>query len=60
MTLTHHKANFENNSTKRLINAAKNKIGRITKVILEAVKHYKFEYNYSNGIIQQQSSNGLR
>ena len=38
MTLTHHKTNFENNSTKRLINTAKNEIGRITKVILESSK----------------------
>ena len=38
MTLTHHKINFENNSTKRLINTAKNEIGRITKVILESSK----------------------
>ena len=38
MTLTDRKTDFENNTTKRLTNAAKNEIGRITKVILENSK----------------------
>ena len=34
ITLTDHKPNFQNNSTVRLLNPAKNKLGRICKTIL--------------------------
>ena len=37
VTLKDHKPNFENNATARLINPAKNEIGRIRKVILENI-----------------------
>ena len=37
ITLKDHKPNFENNTTTRLINPAKNEIGRISKVILENI-----------------------
>ena len=36
-TLKDHKENFQNNPTVRLINPAKNDIGRISKVILEKI-----------------------
>ena len=36
-TLKHHKENFQNNPTIRLINPAKNEIGRISKVILDKI-----------------------
>ena len=37
ITLKDHKENFENNPTTRLINPAKNELGRISKVILEKI-----------------------
>ena len=37
ITLKDHKPNFENNVTARLINPAKNEIGRISKVILQNI-----------------------
>ena len=37
ITLKDHKPNFENNVAARLINPAKNEIGRISKVILENI-----------------------
>ena len=37
ITLKDHKENFENNPSTRLINPAKNELGRISKVILEKV-----------------------
>ena len=37
IALKDHKLNFENNATARLINPAKNEIGRISKVILENI-----------------------
>ena len=37
VTLKDHKANFLNNPTTRLINPAKNEIGRITKQILDQI-----------------------
>ena len=37
ITLKDHKPQFENNATARLINPAKNEIGRISKVILENI-----------------------
>ena len=37
MTLKDHKDNFENNPKTRLINPAKNEIGRISKVILDKI-----------------------
>ena len=37
ITLKDHKPNFENNAMARLINPAKNEIGRINKVILENI-----------------------
>ena len=36
-TLKDHKENFQNNPTVRLINPAKNKIGRLSKVILDKI-----------------------
>ena len=36
-TLKDHKENFHNNPTIRLINPAKNEIGRISKVILDTI-----------------------
>ena len=36
-TVKDHKENFQNNPTVRLINPAKNDIGRISKVILEKI-----------------------
>ena len=36
-TLKDHKENFQNNPTVRLINSAKNEIGRISKVILDKI-----------------------
>ena len=36
-TLKDHKKNFQNNRTVRLINAAKNEIGKISKVILDQI-----------------------
>ena len=36
-TLKDHKENFQNNPTVRLINPAKNEIGRISKVILDKI-----------------------
>ena len=36
-TLKDHKENFQNNSTIRLINPAKNEIGRFSKVILDKI-----------------------
>ena len=58
ITLKDHKPNFENNVAARLINPAKNEIGRISKVILENIN--KVNYSYNSGIIQQQSSTSLR
>ena len=37
ITLKDHKENFQNNHTTRLINPAKNELGRISKVILEKI-----------------------
>ena len=37
VTLKDHKDNFQNNPTTRLINPAKNELGRISKVILEKI-----------------------
>ena len=37
ITLKDHKNNFENNPTTRLINPAKNEVGRISKVILDRI-----------------------
>ena len=37
ITLKDHKENFQNNPTTRLINPAKNELGRISKVILEKI-----------------------
>ena len=37
ITLKDHKNNFENNPTTRLINPAKNEIGRVSKVILDKI-----------------------
>ena len=39
ITLKDHKPNFENNPKTRLINPAKNEIGRISKVILEQINY---------------------
>ena len=36
-TLNDHKGNFQNQPTVRLINPAKNEIGRISKVILDKI-----------------------
>ena len=44
ITLKDHKENFQNNPTNRLINPAKNEIGRISKVILDKI----------NGSLKQQ------
>ena len=48
--LKDHKENFRNNPTVRLINPAKNEIGRISKVILDKL----------NSSLTEQLSNGLR
>ena len=46
ITLKDHKENFLNNPTTRLINPAKNELGRISKVILEKVnKEIKLKMN---------------
>ena len=37
ITLKDHKENFENNSETRLINPAKNEVGRISKIILDKI-----------------------
>ena len=37
ITLKDHKENFENNPSTRLINPAKNEVGRISKVILDNI-----------------------
>ena len=37
ITLKDHKENFQNNPTTRLINPAKNEVGRISKVILDNI-----------------------
>ena len=37
--LKDHKANFINNPTVRLINPAKNEVGRISKVILDKINN---------------------
>ena len=50
------KPNFENNATGRLINPAKNEIGRDLSS-KTSIKYY--EMNCSNGIIQQQLSTGF-
>ena len=39
ITLKDHKENFNNNPTTRLINPAKNELGRISKVILESINN---------------------
>ena len=39
ITLKDHKPNFNNNPKVRLINPAKNEIGRISKNILEKINH---------------------
>ena len=39
ITLKDHKENFKNNPTTRLINPAKNELGRISKVILESINN---------------------
>ena len=39
ITLKDHKPNFQNNPKTRLINPAKNEIGRISKVILDKINH---------------------
>jgi len=39
VTLKDHKDNFENNPTTRLINSAKNEIGRMSKVIIERINN---------------------
>ena len=39
ITLKDHKLNFKNNSKRRLINPAKNEIGRISKNILDKINH---------------------
>ena len=42
-TLKDHKENFLNNPTVRLINQAKNEIGRISKVILDKINSSQIE-----------------
>ena len=37
ITIKDHKANFDNQSTVRLINPAKNELGRIRKLILDKI-----------------------
>ena len=37
LTLKDHKENFENNTKTRLINPAKNEVGRISKIILDKI-----------------------
>ena len=37
ITLKDHKENFENNTKRRLINPAKNEVGRIGKIILDKI-----------------------
>ena len=37
ITIKDHKANFDNQSTVRLINPAKNELGRIKKLILDKI-----------------------
>ena len=37
ITLKDHKDNFQNNQISRLLNPAKNEIGRISKVILDII-----------------------
>ena len=51
ITLKDHKPNFENNATTRLINPAKNEIGRISKMILENINkelRYKLQLEQWN------------
>ena len=39
ITLRDHKPNFQNNPKTKLINPAKNEIGRISKFILDKINH---------------------
>ena len=52
ITLKDHKPNFENNATARIINPVKNKIGRISKVILENInKELRNKWNNTTAVI---------
>ena len=53
ITLKDHKENFQNNPTTRLINPAKNEIGRISKVILDKINN---ELKQKLGVNQWKSS----
>ena len=48
LTLKDHKEKFQNNPRVRLINPAKNKIGRISKVILDKINSSLIEYSKVN------------
>ena len=56
ITIKDHKQNFQNNPTTRLINPAKNEIGRISKVVLD-----KINSNLRNhlGVNQWKSTNNV-
>ena len=48
ITIKNHKENFDNHATVRLINPAKNELGRISKLILDKINKkisQKFELN---------------
>ena len=58
ISLKGHKENFQNNPTVRLINPAKNKLGKISKVILDKINKNRQNLQL-NGKIQVLSSTGL-
>ena len=45
ITIKDHKGNFDNQSTVRLINPAKNELGRISKLILDKISK-KFDLSH--------------
>ena len=59
ISLKGHKENFQNNPTVRLINPAKNKLGKISKVILDKINKNIRQNLQLNGKIQVLSSTGL-
>ena len=58
ISLKDHKENLQNNPTVRLINPAKNKLGKISKVIFDKINK-NIENLQLNGKIQILSSMGL-
>ena len=59
ISLKDHKENLQNNPTVRLINPAKNKLGKISKVIFDKINKNIIENLQLNGKIQILSSTGL-